>query len=49
VVTGKFDLKAYTRGKTIESINRFGLLLVKTQSGLQVAYFQATAIPPQPK
>ena len=49
VVTGKFDLKAYTRGKTIESINRFGLLLVKTQSGLQVASFQATAIPPQPK
>jgi ketosteroid isomerase-like protein len=47
VVTGKFNLKAFTRGKTLEGINRFGLVLVKTQKGIQVASFQATAIPLQ--
>ena len=44
VVTGKFNLKAYVRGKTIEGVNRFGLVLVKTQNGQQVVSFQATAV-----
>jgi len=48
VVTGKFNLKAFARGKTIVGVNRFGLVLVKKQSGQQVVSFQATAIP-QPK
>lgn len=48
VVTGKFNLKAVVRGKAIEGVNRFGLVLVKTQNGQQVVSFQATAIP-QPK
>jgi hypothetical protein len=47
VVTGKFNLKAFVRGKTLEGVNRFGLVLVKTQNGQQVASFQATAIPQQ--
>ena len=48
VVTGKFNLKVFARGKTIEGINRFGLVIVKTKQGIRVASFQATAIP-QPK
>lgn len=47
VVTGKFNLKAFVREKTLEGINRFGLILVKTSSGQQVASFQATPIPQQ--
>lgn len=47
VVTGRFNLKALVRGKTIEGVNRFGLVLVKTQSGERVVSFQATAIPQQ--
>ena len=46
VVTGKFALKATTRDKVIESINRFSLLIIQSQSGIQVASFQATLIPP---
>jgi len=48
VVTGKFNLKVFARGKMIEGVNRFGLVIVKTKQGIQVASFQATAIP-QPK
>ena len=48
VVSGKFVLKATTRDRVIEGINRFVLLVVNTPNGLQVATFQATAIP-QPK
>jgi hypothetical protein len=48
VVTGKFNLKVFARGKTIEGVNRFGLVIVKTKQGIRVASFQATAIP-QPK
>lgn len=48
VVTGKFTLKAFVRGKTIEGVNRFSLVLAKTKNGQQVVSFQATAIP-QPK
>jgi hypothetical protein len=47
VVTGKFNLKAFVRAKTIEGVNRFGLVLVKTQNGQQVVSFQATPIPQQ--
>ncbi len=48
VVSGKFVLKATTRDRVIEGVNRFMLLVVNTSNGLQVATFQATAIP-QPK
>ena len=48
VISGKFVLKATTRERVIEGVNRFVLLVVNTPSGLQVATFQATAIP-QPK
>ena len=48
MVTGKFNLKAFSRGKVIEGVNRFGLLLVKTPRGLQAVSFQATPVP-QPK
>jgi hypothetical protein len=47
VVTGKFYLKAFSRGKTIEGVNRFGLVLVKTQNEPKVVSFQATSIPQQ--
>lgn len=48
VVTGKFNLKVFARGKTIEGVNRFGLVIVKTRQGtLQVVSFHATAIPQQ--
>jgi hypothetical protein len=45
VVSGKFVLKATTRDRVIEGVNRFVLLVVSTPDGLQVATFQATAIP----
>ena len=45
IVTGKFALKATTRDRVIESVNRFSLLVVQTPKGLQIANFQATAIP----
>ena len=47
VVTGKFNLKAFVRGKTLEGVNRFTLVLVKTQEGGRVVSFQATPIPQQ--
>ena len=49
VVTGKFNLKAFARGKTIEGVNRFGMVLVKTKQGIQVVSYQSTAIPQQKK
>ena len=45
VVSGKFVLRATTRDRVIEGVNRFVLLLVSTPNGLQVANFQATGIP----
>jgi hypothetical protein len=48
VVSGKLVLKATTRDRVIEGVSRFVLLVVNTPNGLQVATFQATAIP-QPK
>ncbi len=47
IVTGKFNLKVLARGKTLEGVNRFGIVLVKTDKGQQVVSFQATAIPKQ--
>ncbi len=47
IVTGKFQLKAFSRGKTIEGVNRFGLVLTKTQMEYEVVSFQATPIPQQ--
>lgn len=41
-------LKVFARGKMTEGVNRFGLVIVKTKQGIQVASFQSTAIP-QPK
>jgi hypothetical protein len=46
-VTGKFNLKVFARGKTIEGVNRFALILVRTDNGPQVVSFQATPIPQQ--
>jgi ketosteroid isomerase-like protein len=45
VISGKFVLKATTRDRVIEGVNRFVLLVINTPTGLQVATFQATAIP----
>jgi ketosteroid isomerase-like protein len=45
VVSGKFVLRATTRDRVIEGVNRFMLLVVNTPNGLQIATFQATAIP----
>lgn len=45
VVTGKFNLKVFARGKTIEGINRFGLVLAQTPDGWRVVSYQATPIP----
>lgn len=47
VVSGKFNLKVFVRGKVIEGVNRFGLILAITEQGKQVVSFQATAIPQQ--
>ena len=47
IVTGKFRLKAHSRGKIIEGNNRFALVIAKTKKGTEVVSFQATAIPPQ--
>jgi len=47
VVTGKFKLKAFTRRRTIEGMNRFSLVVIKTPAGFQVVSFQATGIPQQ--
>ena len=49
VVTGKFNLKAFARGKIIEGVNRFGMVLVKTKEGIHVVSYQSTAIPQQKK
>ncbi len=47
IITGKFQLKAFSRGRTIEGVNRFGLVIRKTQKGHEVLSFQATPIPQQ--
>ena len=45
VITGKFVLRATIRDRIIEGVNRFTLVVANTPSGVQVATFQATAIP----
>lgn len=45
VVTGKFALKATMREKTIERVNRLGLVMITTPSGVRIVSFQATSIP----
>jgi hypothetical protein len=47
IVNGKFPLKAFSRGKTVEGINRFTLVIAKTSKGLEIVSFQATPIPQQ--
>jgi hypothetical protein len=47
IVIGKYNLKAYSRGRTVEGINRVSLLVVKTPVGLQVVSCQGTVIPKQ--
>ena len=47
IVRGKFQLKAFTRGKTIEGVNRFSLVIARSQKGYEVVSFQATPIPKQ--
>ena len=47
IVTGKFNLKAFARGRTVEAINRFSMVIIKTPSGLQVVSFQGTFVPQQ--
>lgn len=48
VISGRFVLRATTRERVIEGVNRFSLLVVNTPNGLRVATFHATPIP-QPK
>jgi ketosteroid isomerase-like protein len=45
VVMGKYNLKAFARGKALEGVSRFGLILVKIQNEQKVVSFQATSIP----
>jgi ketosteroid isomerase-like protein len=48
LVNGHFKLKAYTKDRTLEGVNRFTLVMTKTPQGIKIISFQATAIP-QPK
>jgi ketosteroid isomerase-like protein len=48
LVNGHFKLKAYTKDRTLEGVNRFTLAMTKTPQGIKIISFQATAIP-QPK
>ena len=48
LVNGHFKLKAYTKDRTLEGVNRFTLAMITTPQGIKVISFQATAIP-QPK
>lgn len=44
IVMGQFNLKATTKNGVIESVNRFGLVVVDTLDGEEVVYFQATPV-----
>lgn len=46
LINGKFKLKAFSRGRVIEGVNRFTMVVVRTPAGLRVVSFQATGIPP---
>ena len=45
IVTGKFQLRALSRGRVIEGVNRFTLVLAVTPKGVEIVSFQATSIP----
>ncbi len=45
LVNGHFKLKAYTKDRTLEGVNRFTLAMTKTPQGVKIISFQATAIP----
>ena len=45
LVTGKFSLKAEVRGKVIEGVNRFCMILIRRTDGWKILQFQATALP----
>jgi len=44
IVTGKFALKVSIKGKLMEGVNRFSLVVAQTPQGLKIVSFQATAI-----
>jgi hypothetical protein len=44
VVTGKFALKVSIKGKMMEGVNRFSVVVVQTPQGPKIVSFQATAI-----
>jgi hypothetical protein len=46
VVTGKFALKVSVKGKMMEGVNRFSVVVVQTPQGPKIVLFQATAIKP---
>ena len=46
VVTGKFVLKVSIKGKMMEGVNRFSLVVVQAPQGPRIVSFQATAIKP---
>jgi len=46
VVTGKFALKVFSKGKIMEGVNRFSFVVVETPRGPKIVSFQATAIKP---
>jgi hypothetical protein len=48
LMNGHFRLKAYTKDRTLEGVNRFTLVMTKSSQGIKIISFQATAIP-QPK
>ena len=48
LMNGHFRLKAYTKDRTLEGVNRFTLVMTNSPQGIKIISFQATAIP-QPK
>ena len=46
VVTGKFALKVFIKGKMMEGVNRFSFVVAQTPQGPKIVSFQATAIKP---
>ena len=44
VVSGKLEIKVLSLGKKIEGTNRFMMVLVRTDKGIEVAAYQATPL-----
>jgi hypothetical protein len=44
VVSGTLEIKVLSRGKTIEGTNRFMMVMVRTDKGIEVAAYQATPL-----